>query len=425
MSTDVTSAGTIAGEEIVTDDGVTIVIAHENPPHDGVDTTITPINSIQCPQPSCSRDLIYNEHRAHAALNYIHCANKACSRGLGKKTLFCYHCKIAYCRHIVPDTVFDQYRLRMGLSQLLERLEDIATSRSGLDIYQACAILKVLDSVGDLSRARFGISILAPITAIVQVLGCCMFIIQLINDRRELSDKFCDPTHSFFKKVLAASLVITVVGTVQFSSIMAHSKQGLYPLVNSVYRTRYSYIADRMATRSMVMFGYIVNYLCMTLTMIGSSVIVYTADSVSNLLLNSAALLFLVEIDDYFVPFWVYYKLESFVKCFKDDIRQMDGRAVRRIEDPESAFDSLDKNRKWQCRAYGTPRISNVQELLNAKDDARSDMDVDCKELYHSAMNSHCCSRVFLKLLKVVEVLHTVLFFSSLFGMPILLFVCY
>ena len=425
MSTDVTSAGGIAGEEKEQDDGITIVIAHENPPHDGVDTTTrAPIQSIQCPQPSCSQELIWEERRALCALNYINCGSFICSKGALQKAFFCENCKIAYCRHIVPDTEFDEYQLRMGLSQLLDRLEDIATSRSGLDVYQAAAILKCLDSVGRPGIFRFAASFGAVIAAIVQVLGCCMFIIQLIKDRMEVSDKFCDPTHNFFGKLLAASLVITVVGTVQFSSIMAHSEQGLYPLVVTVYDTPYSYIADRLATRSMVMFGYIVNFLCMTLTMIGSAVIVYTADSVPNLLLNSAALLFLVEIDDYFVTFWIYKKLESFVDCFKEDMKQMDGREIQHIQEPENVFDSLPnddgddgkKMNEWQCIEWRAPIVPNLQKVLNGQ---------YAVDFHPCFCNSPRCSSVFKRLKFWLNLFHNIIFCFAFFGMPILLFVCY
>eukprot|EP01083_Nonionella_stella_P025064 69050_1 len=320
--------------------------------------------------PKCGGHVLYERTRVLAFDWFVHC--NVSKRHDYRHAYLCTQCKVAYCIHAITPNQSDREieQIANRLKELKRRLHLISESESGLDAYQAAALCPMLHGFGIIRWDILGILVIA----IAQILGCILFIKQLIDDYVASHDAWCVKEHNVAETILAMALTVVAVGTVQFSSVLKihRSSTTIYMLIKSVYRTPCYSICDHLINRYTLIFGWSVNYIVMTLTIIGSITIIYTANSVVDLVLNSAALYFVIELDNMYVVFFRYAHLRTHLKVYPLTAQNMmtQGHRVTNAMDPSELESIVEKlSHSNTDKNFGMRRVGGAWKTADTLDD--------------------------------------------------------
>eukprot|EP01084_Bolivina_argentea_P146143 255981_1 len=361
----------------------------------------------------CSTELIYGEARTLEYQHTVTCDRRSCKRNLFSRTPLyaCKKCRIAFCAHVIANNDPETLQINaciMILKNFQSCMKSIGEDKTGLDVYQASAFMIAFYGFNGVTTM---FALMALIVAIAQVLGCILFIQQLVFDFVKSNDKFCEKQHNTASTILAFCLVVTISGTVQFSGIMSLQQTGLYQLI-SLYRTPYYSLCDHIVNRHMLIFGYIINKVVMTLTIVGSCTIVFTSDSVIDLVLNSAALYFIIEIDDYLVVFWLYNKIENMMKVYDDDFEL------------QNFLSGTTATNQWENKNF-----SNISEKWTVKTKHGTYSSIASGSQIMSVNTDTCENKSYRVMLRICftshRIIHALIFCFGFLVMPIIVIFCY
>lgn len=185
-----------------------------------------------------------------------------------------------------------------------------------LDIYQVCAWLSMVNIVhhSDISiRTKYTHYLKAILCASIQIIGLGMFIYTkfdaMIKDRGLcLFDglwTLSNHDHVALTQVLSVMFAI-YISFKMGGLIIDISSKGLYTM--NLYTMKN---CPPFINKYWVLTGKYINIIALLLAIYGSYIVLYTTDDILDVILNSVALFFILEVDDYILDSTDYQRIQE------------------------------------------------------------------------------------------------------------------
>ena len=175
------------------------------------------------------------------------------------------------------------------------RFGNAAANRDDIDIYQMCAFLYLNE---DSKRKRYFYYLKAFICALIQTVGITIYFVSIVqdtlfdeNDKLEICDS--DVLANFdlrFLSFLLAGYISCKIGGL----LRSISDKSLYHMNFWTFETCPPFVAPHW-----ILFGGWVNVYALSISVLSSYCVIFASETMLDVFLNSVALFFVIEVDDF------------------------------------------------------------------------------------------------------------------------------
>eukprot|EP01084_Bolivina_argentea_P148244 259214_1 len=192
---------------------------------------------------------------------------------------------------------------------IAERLQNDAKEGEHLDIYQMCSVVhncRYKDEDWFFCQ-KFFYYCRAICCSLFQTVGLAIFMVEIISNNEKESCAY----DGLWSTRVVASIACAYISLTTTSKLLKLDEQCLYRTMTSTMRCVPPFIHMKW-----IYLGFYVNFFSLFIAIYGSYFVIYISESTFDIVLNSVAIFFVVEIDDLMIDGWDYGRVESWFEYY-------------------------------------------------------------------------------------------------------------
>ena len=195
---------------------------------------------------------------------------------------------------------------------IIEHIRSCCIDKTDLDIYCVVSFTSFHDN-----KIHFLITLFRMIICFFTQLGGMVIVLE--SELEEWEEyRFCEQGESKFEYAIMSFFFTIVVGIMGFEELLKLQNTGLYK-TNCITLSNFPYETCNVFY---CQFGRIINGIVILLVLYSSYILIYYTLNPLDLVLNSVAVFFILEIDQYFVTRRDYENILKYIENYENEIKE-------------------------------------------------------------------------------------------------------